>query len=155
MDKGVLGINPEEADAEQLLNRGYTQKIIPQAVSECLEEGKPWFEIHFNNEVEKLGKTERVDDLIKLINVITAMMAVYPQIGEAVDWYKLLASVSEALGFKDNLVDEKKFRAQIEAMAQQQAQLIQAQTGQLQAASNRDNATALKDMSNGQTGQQQ
>lgn len=148
-DKGVLGVRPNEAIADDLFKAGYAQKIIPQAVLDCIEEGKPWFEIHFNNEVEKLGKTEKVDDLIKMINVITAMMAVYPSIGEAVKWYDLLADVSNALGFKDNIMSEKEFKAAIEKQAEQQAALLQAQTGQMQAASNRDNAMALKDMGNG------
>lgn len=148
-DKGVLGVNPQDESAKELLSMGYSQKIIPQAVLDCIEQGKPWFEIHFNNEVEKLGKTEKVDDLIKMINVVTALMAVYPQIGEAVDWYSMISDVSKALGFEGNIVSEKDFRASIEQAAQQQAAIIQAQAGQLQAASNRDNALALKDMSNG------
>lgn len=148
-DNGVLGVNPQDESAKELLSMGYSQKIIPQAVLDCIEQGKPWFEIHFNNEVEKLGKTEKVDDLIKMINVVTALMAVYPQIGEAVDWYSMISDVSKALGFEGNIVSEKDFRASIEQAAQQQAAMIQAQAGQLQAASNRDNALALKDMSNG------
>lgn len=153
MDKGVLGVNPEEAMAEDLMSSGFGEKVIPQAVLDCIEQGKPWFEIHFNNEVEKLGKTEKVDDLLKLINAITALMAVNPQIGSAIEWYKLISDVSDALGFKDNIVSEKQFKAEIEKQAQQQAQLMQAQAGQLNAAANRDNATALKDMNNGQEAQ--
>lgn len=151
MDNGIMGVNPQNTAAvNELIDKGKRERIIPDAVIECIKEGKEWYKIHFNNEVDRLGKTEKVDDLLKLINVITAMMSVNPQISMAINWYALLSDVSDALGLKQNIVSEKEFKAQIEAQAEQQAQLLQAQTGQLQAASNRDNATALKDLTNGQ-----
>ncbi len=149
MDKGVLGIDP--ADVERvayLMEIGRKEMIIPEAVIKCVQEGKPWYVIKFHNDVEKLGNTEKVEDLIKLINVITALMAVNPQIAMAVDWYKLLNDVSQALGLKENIVSEREFRAQIEAQAQQQAALLQAQVGEMQARTTRENAMAYKDLSN-------
>jgi hypothetical protein len=146
-----MGVDPNnEKEAAELIDRGKRERVIPEAVMECIKDGKEWYKIHFNNEVDRLGKTEKVDDLLKLINVITAMMSVNPQISAAIDWYNLLADVCDALGLKHNIISEKDFEAQIAAQAEQQAQLMQAQTGQLQAASNRDNATALKDLGNEQ-----
>ena len=151
MDNGVMGVSPENEKAvEELINKGKRERVIPDAVIECIKDGKQWYKIHFNNEVDRLGKTERVDDLLKLLNVIQAMMAVNPQISMAINWYALLDDVTDALGLKHNIVSEKEFEAQIAAQAEQQAQLMQAEAGQMQAASNRDNAMALKDMSNGQ-----
>lgn len=151
MEKGVMGILPDNTKAvKDLINKGKRERIIPDAVIECIKDGKEWYKIHFNNEVDRLGKTEKVDDLLKLLNVIQVMMVVNPQISAAINWYALLNDVSDALGLKHNIVSEKEFKAQIAAQAEQQAQLLQAQTGQLQAASNRDNATALKDLANGQ-----
>lgn len=149
MEKGVMGISPDNTKAvKDLINKGKRERIIPDAVIECIKDGKEWYKIHFNNEVDRLGKTEKVDDLLKLLNVIQVMMVVNPQISAAINWYALLNDVSDALGLKHNIVSEKEFKAQIAAQAEQQAQLMQAQTGQLQAASNRDNAAALKDMEN-------
>lgn len=151
MENGIMGVNPDDNKAvKDLIDLGKRERIIPEAVIECIKDGKEWYKIQFNNEVDRLGKTEKVDDLLKLINVITAMMSVNPQISMAIDWYNLLADVCDALGLKHNIISEKDFEAQIQAQAQQQAQLMQAQAGQLQAASNRDNATALKDLGNEQ-----
>lgn len=151
MDKGVLGIDPtDEAVVAELTELGVRDRIIPEAVVACIMEGKPWYKIKFNNEVDKLGKTEKVDDLLKLINVIAALMSVNPQISMAIDWYSLLADVSDALGLKQNIFSEQQFKAQVEAQAKQQAALVQAQAAQEQAVANRNNAAAIKDMENGQ-----
>lgn len=151
MDKGVLGVDPtDEAAVATLTALGIRDRIIPEAVVTCIMEGKPWYKIKFNNEVDKLGKTEKVDDLLKLINVITALMSVNPQISMAINWYSLLADISDALGLKQNIFSEQQFKAQIEAQAKQQAALMQAQTAQAEAVANRNNAAALKDMENGQ-----
>lgn len=151
MEKGICGIDPtDEKRVAQLEKLGIRERIIPEAVVQCIMEGKPWYKIKFNNEVDKLGKTEKVDDLLKLINVITAMMSVNPQISMAINWYALLADVADALGLKQNIISEKQFKAQIEVQAQQQAAMMQAQATQMQAAANRDNATAIRDMENGQ-----
>ena len=82
--------------------------------------------------------------------MITALMAVYPQISIAVNWYSLLEDVSDALGLKQNIISEKEFKKQIEAQSRQQAALLQAQAAESSAAANRNNAAAIKDMENGQ-----
>ena len=149
LKKGVLGVDPtDETRIAEIIESGRQERIVPDAVIECIKEGKPWYKIKFNNDVDKLGQGEKVEDLLKLINVITALMSVNPQIASAINWYKLLADVSEALGLKDNIVSENEFRAQIETQAQAQAQMMQAQINETQARSTRENAMALKDLKN-------
>lgn len=149
MDGGLLGINPLDVLAvAMLVEQGRQERIIPDAVIKCISEGKPWYKVRFNNEVEKLGKTEKVDDLLKLINVISALMAVNPQIALAVDWYKLLHDVSQALGFQNDIMSEDEFKKQIQAQAQQQAAMMQAQLQETDARANRENALALKELRN-------
>lgn len=151
MDYGVLGIDPTDGETIARLEAlGRNDMIIPDAVVECIRENKPWFKIKFNNEVDKIGKTDRVDDLLKMLNFVTALMSVYPDIAMAIDWYGLLKDASEAMNLEHNVVSLNKFKKEIADKAQQQAQLMQAQTGQLQAQANRDNATALKDITNEQ-----
>ena len=151
MDHGVLGVDPTNADAiTQLEALGRNETIIPEAVLECIKENKPWYKIKFNNEVDKIGKTDKVDDLLKMLNFVTALMSVYPDIAMAIDWYGLLKDASEAMNLQHNIVSLNNFKKEIAARAQQQAQLAQAQTGQLQAQANRDNAIALKDITNEQ-----
>jgi len=150
MDKGVCGINPDDTKlVAEMTELGRVERIIPEAVMQCIKEGKRWYKIHFNNEVEKLGKTDKVDDLIKLINVVTSMATLYPQIVEAIDWYGLLADITKALGSSDNLISADAFKEAVVAQAQAQAQALQAQTNQMDAKATRDNALALKDMSGG------
>lgn len=151
MDYGVLGIDPTDGETiARLETLGRNDMIIPDAVVACIRENKPWFKIKFNNEVDKIGKTDRVDDLLKMLNFVTALMSVYPDIAMAIDWYGLLKDASEAMNLEHNVVSLNKFKKEIADRAQQQAQLMQAQTGQLQAQANRDNATALKDITNEQ-----
>lgn len=151
MDYGVLGVDPTDGETIARLEAlGRNDMIIPDAVVECIRENKPWFKIKFNNEVDKIGKTDRVDDLLKMLNFVTALMSVYPDIAMAIDWYGLLKDASEAMNLEHNVVSLNKFKKEIADRAQQQAQLMQAQTGQLQAQANRDNATALKDITNEQ-----
>ena len=52
-DKGVLGIDPtDEAVVAELTELGVRDRIIPEAVVACIMEGKPWYKIKFNNEVD-------------------------------------------------------------------------------------------------------
>lgn len=150
MDKGVCGVNPDDERVAELLNAGKVEMIIPQSVMDVIKEGKPWYKIHFNNEVEKLGKTDKIDDLIKLINVITAMAALYPTIVEAIDWYGLLEDITKAMGAESNLISAQQFKQIVKAQAQAQAQALQAQTNQMDATANRENALAIKEASSEQ-----
>lgn len=149
MDNKVMGIDPTDGKAvAQMMELGRKDMVIPDAVVECISEGKPWYKIKFNNEVDKIGKTDKVDDLLKMLNFITALMSVNPDIALAIDWYGLLKDASEAMNLESNIISATKFKEEIAKRAEQQAQLAQAQTGQLQAQANRDNATAIRDMSN-------
>jgi hypothetical protein len=149
MDNEVMGIDPTNSEAvAQMMELGRKDMVIPDAVVECISEGKPWYKIKFNNEVDKIGKTDKVDDLLKMLNFITALMSVNPDIALAIDWYGLLKDAAEAMNLESNIISVTKFKEEIAARAEQQAQLAQAQAGQLQAQANRDNATAIKDMSN-------
>lgn len=152
-DMGLLGVkNANDEEKKNLTNTGRANRIIPESVLKLQKAGIPWYKIKFNNELDKLTKTERIDDILRLINIITALIAVYPQIAIAVNWHKLLLEVCEALGFGALIMDAKTFKAQIEAQAQQQAALMQAQLSNANAQANKDNAAALKEIgSNEQT----
>ena len=143
----ILGVHPNDEEAVLSMTKaGRNERIIPQAVIECIQQGKPWYKIKFNNEVDKLGKTQKVEDLLQLLNVITAMMSLNPQIGQAIEWYQLLNDVSSALGLKHAIMSETEFKQSIEAQATQQAQMMDAQTRMLSSQANRNNAAAYKDV---------
>ena len=132
------------------MERGIRDRTIPDAVLECIKEGKSWYRIKFNNEVDRLGKTERVDDLMKMTNMASILMQLNPQIASAINWYQLLHDVTDALGLQKNIFSETEFKKQVAAQAQQQQAMIEAQQGLAQSQMNKNNAGAMKDLSYGQ-----
>ena len=149
-DKGVLGLDPIK-DAQEiaaLMERGIQDRTIPDAVIQCIREGKPWYRIKFNNEVDRLGKTEHVDDLMKMVNMASMLMQLNPQMSAAVNWYQLMADVTESLGLQKNIYSENEFKKQVAAQAQQQQAMIEAQQGLAQSQINKNNAGAMKDLIN-------
>ena len=157
---GELGINakkhPEAANNIKLLNR--SKQIIPDAVLEVFAAGKPWYEIQFNNELENLLKTQKIQNLVQMIQSITAIAALYPDIVQAVDWYQLLRDINDNLDVDAKiLVTADQFKAIIaDAAKQRQAQAQQQGLGNMAAAA-KDGATAQQLMAsagaikNGQT----
>ncbi len=69
----------------------------------------------------------------------------YPQIIEAVDWYKLLADVNDNLDANNQIIiGEKAFKDKIEAMAKQQQAAMALQAGQAASGIQKDTAQAGK-----------
>lgn len=145
-DMGRLGVMPDEEYAAELQSKGLTERIIPESVLEAIKSGKTWYKITFNNEVEKISNTDKIDNLTQLLQIMQGLLAVNPQLAQAVDWYSLLNDVSGALGFDTAIMSEREFKKQIEAQAQQQAQLMNMQAQQLQSQTTKNNASAMRDL---------
>jgi len=131
-DMGVLGVNPRLFPdiVKAFLNRGKTEMIIPDAVLACKAAGKPWYKIKFNNELEKLTRTEKLEGLMQMLNIIMALAGAYPAIIEAIDWYKFLTDFKEALNIQGSFViSADDFKTKIAAQAEMQAQMLQLQAG--------------------------
>ncbi len=66
---GELGINPalDAARAQALKSLNKTERIVPDAVLRVAASGRPWYELKFNNELEKLIRTEQVQALTQII----------------------------------------------------------------------------------------
>lgn len=105
--------------------------IIPDAVIEVLESGKPFFDIVYNNELENLTKTETIEKLLKAIQACQAIAGMYPQIINSVDWYGLYEMFINTLSIdKKMLIGADEFKAGIEQQAQMQQQAMMLQAGQ-------------------------
>lgn len=153
-DNNCLGILPSDRErAERAHQNGRDNRIIPDAVLECIKSGKSWYKIRYNNDIEKLTRVEIYEDLIKEINTITALLSINPELSGAINWHKLIADTSNSLGFKDLIVSEQTFKEQQQAQQAMLAQALQAQMQQVQSQTNRNNAGALKEVA--QFGQQQ
>lgn len=128
---GEMGVdpvtNPERARA--LRENRRDERIIPEAVLQVIKEGRPWYELKWNNELEKLSRTEAVQALVQIIQTITAIAAIHPEITYAVDWYKLLKDINDNLDFNNQLLfSADEFKAKIDEIAamKREAMMIEA-----------------------------
>lgn len=150
MDMGRLGVDPnDEETVMEYEDRGLIDRIIPDAVMKCIEEGKPWYRIKFNNDVEKISNTDKIDNVVQLMNLMQGLLSVNPDLADAVDWYKMLEDVSRALGFDAALVEERTYREGIAAKRAQMAEAAAIQQGMVESQANKNNSKAVMDMENG------
>jgi len=144
---GELGAHPLDAPdlAKKLRENKRNERIIPEEVIEVIESGRPWYELRFNNELEKLTRTQAIESMIQLINSITGIAALNPDIIEAVNWYKLLKDINDNLDYNSQLlISEDEFKEKMAAGAAQAAQMQQAQMGLAGAGAQKDLAQADK-----------
>lgn len=146
-DMGRLGViaTPEEAEAMV----GFQESVIPEAVLQCAMEGKSWFKIKFTNEIEKISNTDKLDNLVQLLQIMQGLVAYNPDLVGAVDWYRLLKEATDGLGFDSSLMSETEFKKQLQEKAIMQQQMMMMQAENMQSQTNRNNAGALKDVGNG------
>lgn len=159
-DMGELGVDPnrDQERARKLRALNKTERIIPDAVLQVWASGRPWYELKFNNELEKMIRTEEVQALTQIIQGITAIAALYPAIVEAVNWYQLLKDLNDCLDYNNKiLVTERDFKQIIANAAAQKQKLMEIQAAQGAAAAQKDSSTANMNnakvnggMSNGQ-----
>lgn len=146
MELGELGVNPRtmKAAADKLKRNARTvNRIIPDEVLQVMADGRPWYELKFNNELEKLTRTEAVQNLLQLINAITAIAALYPAIVDAVDWYALLQDINDNLDPNNQILcGADKFKKMVAAKAQQAQAAMALQAGQAGAGIQKDQSTA-------------
>ncbi len=144
---GELGIDPntDMARARALTERGKQDRVIPQAVLDVMASGRPWFELKWNNELEKLTRTEAVQNLLQILQSIIAIAPVYPDIIEAVNWYKLVKEINDNLDYNNQiLMPEKDFKEKIKAIAEQRQAAMMLQAAESAGKVQKDTATANK-----------
>lgn len=144
---GELGIDPttNEARAKALQNKGKPERVIPPEVLEVMKSGKPWFTLKFNNELEKLTRTEAVQNLLQILNSIAGIASMYPEIIQAVDWYKLLKDINDNLDANNKiLITAEDFKRKIEQAAKMKQAEMQIMAGQAAAGIQKDSAQANK-----------
>lgn len=147
MNIGEFGVNPNEdaARAKALTDIGKPERIIPEAVLQVMATGRPWYEIKWNNELEKLSRTQSVEALMQVLQTIIVIAGVFPDIIEAVDWYKLLRDINDNLDFNSQIIlSEEEFKAKIEAVANQRQAAIALQAAESGAKTQKDVSQANK-----------
>jgi len=108
--------------------------------------GERWYKLTFNNELEKLSRTEKIENILKALNFLTGMAALFPGILQGVEWYKMWQDVNDFLGISYT-IDEDEFKAIIAKEAEMRRQAILLQAQQQGAQINKDMAGAEKDRS--------
>lgn len=147
-DLNRLGINAGmfEEQAKMLVKVNKADQIIPESVLWCIENGKQWYKIRFNNELDKISRVERLEALMQMMNVITMIASVNPQILLAIDWYKLLEDFKSALNLQCTfLFTADEFKEQVAQEAERQAQAMQMQAMESGARAMKDTSSAAKD----------
>lgn len=147
LDVGELGVNPQRDPnlAKRLTALNKTERIIPDEVLEVMASGKPWYELRFNNELEKLIRTEAIQALTQIIQGVTAIAALYPEIIQAIKWYDLLQALNDNLDSSlQILITGKEFKDIIAKAAAERQAMMQIQAAQAGAVTQKDVATANK-----------
>lgn len=157
---GELGVNAQKQvdKANRLKKLHEHRRIIPDAVLQCFAAGKPWYEIEFNNELERLIRTQKLQELVQFVQGLTTIAALYPDIVQAIDWYALLVALNENLDISNKIViSALDFKKAIAAAAQQKAQMMQTAHAQALAGAAKDGSQATQNLAqagairNGQT----
>lgn len=147
LDMGELGVDPtkDPERANALVKRNLAGRVIPEAVLQVIKSGRPWYELKFNNELEKLTRTETVQNLIQVLNAITAIAAVFPDIVHAVDWYKLLKDINDNLDYNNQiLISAKDFKAVMAKMAEEKRAAMMLAAGESAANIQKNSSQANK-----------
>jgi hypothetical protein len=149
MDMGRLGVEADDPMAEEFIKRGIADRIIPEAVAECIREGKPWYKIQFNNEIEKISNTDKIENLLKMLQGLQGLLAFNPELSSAIDWHRLLWDLSAALGFDYAVISEREFRKQMEQQAALQAEQLALAKRTEESVINKNNASAIRNAESG------
>lgn len=144
---GELGVNPRlHVDiANQMREGGRSDRVIPESVLDAMDNGRQWFDIQWNNQLDRMIRTEKAQNLVQVINAVSAVMAIYPQIVMAINWYKLVREFNDNLDSNNGvMLSEKEFRAAIEQQAQAQQAMMGLQAQAMAAQSEKDASQAFK-----------
>ncbi len=141
---GVLP-NTEEAQKREFIGQGHT--VIPDAVAMAMQNGKRWYDIKFKNSISQILNAEKFEWLSKFLMTYAQMLQLNPDLQLAVKPYDLLAFVKEILnlGNESFMLSESEFKKAIEAMQQQQQQMMQLQAENMGSNTVRNLAGAEKD----------
>lgn len=97
---------------------------MPEAVRDAINEGRPWFEIEYTNEMEKLTNTESVESMMQFLNVIMVAAEADPALLQAVDWYGLVNTTRQDI---DGTITVLKGRDVYDGVVEQQKAQANAQ----------------------------
>lgn len=128
----VLEDLPEETE-EQIAYKKHIEEtgdFIPEDIAKAMKDGKIWYKIEFNGELERLCNAELYEAIGRFLQYLQFALQIKPELIEAIEDYDLLDLLKRA----SNLVNEKLVKTkykykeiikQIEEVKAQQAQQMQ------------------------------
>ncbi len=131
MRQGKLGINPNDQEAVTIARQqGRAEQIIPESILNAIANNDEWFTLSYNTPAARMSKSEQVNGILQLLQVITslgeeAIMRV--NIDDAIKFLADKTAVpNDVLRTDDEVEDIKNQRKQL---MQQQMQMQNAQQG--------------------------
>lgn len=124
---------------------------IPPIVAQAMKEGKRWYKLRFNGELEKLANSELYDALARFLQLGQAIFNISPELVNALKPYQFLELIKDISNLKnDNLIiSETQFKDILDGIKKQEAQnaqfqqaLMQSQIGMNSAKASREGAMA-------------
>jgi|GEM_PF-3025571 len=150
-DLNELGIRFDDPRVESLEQGDRT--VIPEAIVQVANEGKPFFEIEFNNELENLTRTQNIERLLQFIQAVQAASSIDPDMLQSTNMYDWLQEVFSNLSITNPMMVGKiKFEDIKKEIADQRKAMMQAQVGQAGATAEKDLSQANKNNAEAQNG---
>lgn len=145
-DMNLAGVNPltQEGLKEIVEQANHAQVIIPAAVLEAMKQGKQWYTIKWNNEIDRLSRTQAMERVIQAVNAVIMIGQVFPHIVEAVEWYDIWKDVNKYLGV-DYIKNEKEFKAAVQQQIEMQRGAMEIEAMKAGGQIAKDRASAKKD----------
>lgn len=147
-DCGELGINPllDPEKAERMAEFN-SDMIIPSPVLEVIKNGKPWFDIKFNNEMEDIVRSREVEKSMQQMNGLMTGAQVNPALIETEDIYDWYLNFRKALGVQGELkLSSKQFYAKMEDMKQAQSNIANSEQNELDSKTAKNTTEALNNV---------
>jgi len=144
---------PEENQLQYAIKQELLKEedFIPEEIEEAMKDGKIWYKLKFNGELEKLCNAEIYEAIGRFLQYLSAVLDIKPELVNAINAYEfleLLKSVSNLVN--DNLIMSKgkydKLIKEIENAAKQQQEqqqmMMQSQMMKNYAMAGKDGAIA-------------
>lgn len=93
----------------------------PAIVQEAINSGRPWFELEYTNEMEKLTRTESVENMLQFLNTVLTAAQAEPLLLQMVDWYDMIDAIRRDI---DGTMTFIKSKDEFEVLQAQQRELI-------------------------------
>lgn len=116
-------------------------EFIPQEIVKCINDGKKWYNVKFNGELERLCNAEIYEAFGRFLQYLQAVLQIKPELVNALNEYDIINLIQEVSNLANNKLIKsktqyneiiKQIQEAQQAQAETQQQLVQAQyLGQL------------------------